>query len=105
MPERHVEARFAAPPTAVLAALTARLHAQGDQLTGISGFGSEVTWNAFDGGLELVALRAQIVPDPDWPGHTLLLVRRGDPALDAALDTALDTGRPAAGTDRARLTG
>lgn len=105
MPERLVQARLAASPAAVLAALTARLHAQGDQLTGISGFGTEVTWNAFDGSLELVELRAEITPDPTAPGVTLLVVRRCDPALESALDLAARPAPAGADDEHDRLTG
>ncbi len=89
MPEPIVEAVLAASPAAVLAALSGAVPAQGWRLTGVGGFGSVVTWEAFDSTLEITTLRAEIAPDPERPELTRLRVRRVDAALAAALDAAM----------------
>lgn len=88
MPEVVVEALFTAAPAAVLASLTGRLRAEGWQLTGIGGFGTIVTWQAFDSEVDLVTLRAEI-SEHAATGATCLRISRVDLALDAALDAAL----------------
>ncbi len=88
-----VEALFVAPPVSVVAALTSALPGQGWRLTGIGGFGSVVTWQAFDRDLELVSLRAEVLPDEERPELTRLRIQVVDAALAATLDEAL-TGRP-----------
>lgn len=84
-----VEALFEAPPASVVAALTSALPAQGWRLTGIGGFGSVVTWQAFDRDLELVSLRAEVLPDEVRPELTRLRVQVVDAALATALDAAV----------------
>lgn len=102
MPEPVVQASLAASPAAVIAALLAQLRAQDDVVTGIGGFGTTLTWQSFDGALELVSLEARLTTDPDQPGVTHLEVRRVDPALLAALRTATPRtpGTRSAGEDR-----
>lgn len=92
MPEVVVEATLTASPAAVLASLTGRVAAQGWQLTGVGGYGSIVTWQAFDAQVELVTLRAEITAHPGHPGSTCLRICRVDVALAAALDAALAAG-------------
>jgi hypothetical protein len=89
VPEVVVEATLTASPAAVLASLTGRVAAHGWQLTGVGGYGSIVTWQAFDAQVELVTLRAEILPHPRLDGATCLRICRVDVALAAALDAAL----------------
>ncbi|WP_030483547.1 hypothetical protein [Nocardioides aequoreus] len=94
-----VEALFEAPPASVVAVLTSALPAQGWRLTGIGGFGSVVTWQAFDRDLELVSLRAEVLPDEARPELTRLRVQ----VVDAGLATALDAALTSAPVQSARL--